>query len=956
MRKTILLSIMLFSFIFYGAMASAEWSIVATYEVPEGASGLAYDGEYLYCGIYGSNGDEIYQIDPGTGDYQLSFSGPQEDAYGLTYDGEYLWTTDHPNNPAVAMQMDWSGTLLSQFNLPDRYMSGIAYDNGDFWVATYYPDPSTIYKVDSTGTILHQFTAPDNQPWDLCLENDYLWMADYWGDALYKIDKENGTLVESHDSEGSDPAGIVYDGTYLWYCDNGQGGVDYLYKVDLGGAGTPEIAIGFEEHDFGNTIIGEADSVGLSITNNGTAPLEVSDLTFSAEQYSALPEPPIVIEPGVTETVMIYFAPDDWGFFPATLTIESNDPVNPTEEVSLNGYGIYGTQEIHITNDMITLSNIRAGAYTSRKVEVANVGAEDLVIDEITLSDSAHFFLDEAVMLPITLSTRDTTYIRFWFRSDEVGTYACDMEIYSNDEDESPSTVQLSGTTTEYSTDLGTQLWNYQTNFDYEKIIAMKNFVDLNGDGIAEVIIADDDYGVHCVNGNSSGVADTLWYFNTHAPLGLYGSIYQEQGLTTIPDVNDDGIDDVIAGTAWGNKTVYAIDGSNGELLWHYDTHIYGEGGWVYEVDAGQDYNGDGINDVLAAVGAGDDETIPKGVFLLDGTDGSQIWFRNFGHSQYGVSSMEDINGDGIPEAVSGGAEEKIRLLNGDTGFEIFSYNVGETVWAITSIMDADGDDLEDICCGTTDGRIIARSSQNDYLWQFNTGGSYIGPFSTAIDPAGQEYVLYGVLGASQFALLNSSTGQPLWYYNTGGYILDSSPASDFDADDHFEVLLGTLADEFIALSGMDGSVLYNVYASNAVEQTLGIDDLDESNTPEILYGDRNGFVVCLATGEQEPSFIAGSDVNSTPERVSISNYPNPFNPTTTIQFNIPSKTDVMLSIYDISGKLIKTMVNEELESGYHTVKWSGDDETGKAVSSGMYVYRLDVNGETYTRRCILLK
>ncbi|MCK5636665.1 MAG: hypothetical protein KAH91_04520, partial [Thermoplasmatales archaeon] len=157
-----------------------EWSIVATYPIPEGASGLAYDGSYLYCGIYGANGDEVYRITPSTGDYVLQFNGPQEDSYGLTYDGQYLWTTDHPggsSTPAVAMRLDWSGNLVDQFDLPDHYMSGVAYDNDDYWVATYYPDPSTIYKVEDDGDIIQQFTAPDDQPWDLCLENDNLWMA-----------------------------------------------------------------------------------------------------------------------------------------------------------------------------------------------------------------------------------------------------------------------------------------------------------------------------------------------------------------------------------------------------------------------------------------------------------------------------------------------------------------------------------------------------------------------------------------------------------------------------------------------------------------------------------------------------------------------------------------------------------------------------------------------------------
>ena len=99
-----------------GNILSRDWSIVATYPIPEGASGLAYDGAYLYCGIYGADGDEVYQIDPVTGSYSLLFNGPQEDAFGLSYDGTYLWTTDHPGSsstPAIAMQLDMGGNLIS---------------------------------------------------------------------------------------------------------------------------------------------------------------------------------------------------------------------------------------------------------------------------------------------------------------------------------------------------------------------------------------------------------------------------------------------------------------------------------------------------------------------------------------------------------------------------------------------------------------------------------------------------------------------------------------------------------------------------------------------------------------------------------------------------------------------------------------------------------------------------
>jgi hypothetical protein len=74
------------------------WSIVASYTIPGKASGLAYDGTYIYFGIYGANGQNIYRFDPATGNNTLQCAGPFGDAYGLTYKGPNLVTINQPSN------------------------------------------------------------------------------------------------------------------------------------------------------------------------------------------------------------------------------------------------------------------------------------------------------------------------------------------------------------------------------------------------------------------------------------------------------------------------------------------------------------------------------------------------------------------------------------------------------------------------------------------------------------------------------------------------------------------------------------------------------------------------------------------------------------------------------------------------------------------------------------------
>ena len=248
------------------------WSVVASYTLSGKASGLAWDGTYIYYGIYGVDGEKIYKFDPSNGGSTLQCSGAFDDSYGLTYKAPNLVNTYHvtnPSIPATAIEFTMSGTTVSTLDLPDHYMSGIAYDAGNYWVCTYYPDPGTVYEINSSGTVLSQFTPPNDQPWDICLHGADLWIADYWGDMLYKV-TTTGTVLESHASESTDPAGIVWDGTHLWYCDGPVGSNSTLYKIDLGGSGTPEITVPVTSHDYGNVTVGSSSTWNCEVQNTGT--------------------------------------------------------------------------------------------------------------------------------------------------------------------------------------------------------------------------------------------------------------------------------------------------------------------------------------------------------------------------------------------------------------------------------------------------------------------------------------------------------------------------------------------------------------------------------------------------------------------------------------------------------------------------------------------------------------
>jgi hypothetical protein len=75
-------------------------------------------------------------------------------------------------------------------------------------------------------------------------------------------------------------------------------------------------------------------------------------------------------------------------------------------------------------------------------------------------------------------------------------------------------------------------------------------------------------------------------------------------------------------------------------------------------------------------------------------------------------------------------------------------------------------------------------------------------------------------------------------------------------------------------------------------------------------------------------------------------NFPNPFNPQTRIVYQLPEQSDVNLTIFDLSGRKLKTLVQSDLSAGSHAVSWNGTDEQGRAVSSGMYLYQITAKGK----------
>ncbi len=85
-------------------------------------------------------------------------------------------------------------------------------------------------------------------------------------------------------------------------------------------------------------------------------------------------------------------------------------------------------------------------------------------------------------------------------------------------------------------------------------------------------------------------------------------------------------------------------------------------------------------------------------------------------------------------------------------------------------------------------------------------------------------------------------------------------------------------------------------------------------------------------------------------------NFPNPFNPRTMIKFSVPNSSAVELAVFDVRGVRVRTLVNEVLDAGHHQVNWMGRDDTGRAMASGSYFYRLRSGDQTVVGKMLLIK
>lgn len=960
----------------FAACAHAQVVIHEINSPSANATGLCWDGAALWVSDYTNT---IYRVDPVTGAVLHTITGPVAGSDGLAFDNGYLWTVSRVNGDQTIYKLDTlTGAVFDA--VPDPTggnAGGMVWEDEGFWLSQYFPQ-DRILKVDSsTQEIVANFPAPGQQPYGMAFDGVRLWNSseDDSADRVYRINPANGQTLWSFDLEphtpvpGRRPRGLAWDGQYLWLIAyEADGWQVKIFQYDVSNADNPDIDLANYSHDFGGHVIGFPVQWNTWLRNIGNVGLVIDSARFHiglAYMLLWMPPFPVTIASGDSLQLTVDFDPPQPGLLPDTLDLFTNDPDEAVVQVVLAGTGLANEGDIELMPPALDFGDVRINPpilSSSRIIEIWNHGSGVLTVTGAEIFGD-EFSLD-SVLWPVEIDSSSFFRVRVWFTPLAYGLYEGLVSFASDDPDEPTIDLFVTGVGIDTPVEGGGVLWHYAATGDlFNGINSVQWIGDVNGDGVADALAASENHLVYCLNGSSSGIADTFWTYNTGADPNHSGIVYYERGMSRISDLNGDGVDDVIIGTSGGSRSVYALSGMTGEELWMFDTRFWGEGDWVYEVHPIADIDNDQLPDVVAAMGGGR-------VFAVSGVDGSFLWSGPVSGTFFSVRTIADVNGDDLPDVVGGGTDGVVQGLSSATGDTLWQADVGNgsPVFALLPMGNANPDTnlSEDVAVASAyEGIYVIDGATGNQIWftefQYNVYELAIGSDIDG-DDVREVYLGGSSLGnnAGWVVCLNGRTGAVEWNViadpNSSANVLTLTSIPDVTGDGLMEVIAGTRSDYAVLLNGATGGHEWEVVPSGSEVDALGIlPDVDGNGSWEILTGSRDGTVLALSGG-----LLVSANPGSSPSVPATYQlgpaYPNPFNSVITIPYAVPQTGVISLRIYDILGRQVQTLFEGSHVPGSHRTIWEGKSASGSPVSSGTYIVVLESPATRVSSKVLLLK
>lgn len=461
---------------------------------------------------------------------------------------------------------------------------------------------------------------------------------------------------------------------------------------------------------------------------------------------------------------------------------------------------------------------------------------------------------------------------------------------------------------------------------------------DLDGDGLLEVVIGANQEALYALNGEDGSI---LWQYL------LPGT--SNSSSPVIADLDNDSLPEVVFAT---EDSIRILQGESGVLAW--SKPVTGEMG-VSPCIA--DLDGNGTQEVVFTENQSGSNTT-----AYNGETGEVLWsVASYFNSTYGSTVAEDTNLDGTAEvmAMRITPSPAFCLLDGEDGSLIWSTPVNDigiprTPAPAFADLDQDGY-LEIVSCGGDNDLYVMNASDGSILWsiEFTTSADFFSsPCLIDLDGNDSLEIVVGLYDEQELRAY-TCTGDLIWTTSVANWPLGTPAIEDIDGDQTLEIIQTSVYITAGAVQFFDaatGIEEFKISFNSAVGTSPAIGDLDGDGFYDFVFGCHNGNIYAMTSETQ------GIDPQSSISPFNFMISPNPFSSSASITFELSEPEYTSIQVFDLTGRMLCSLAESELDSGQHSYLWDGMDQNGEPVSSGIFLCRIQSGEISETANLCLLR